>query len=110
MDFMDFWVNYRRNNYRFQVEAEDLERWQKEQATIVKRRVAAVLLVIASIAFIELIKPMVADTSSLGPVLLRAVVVLCFGPLGFVAFLLWRNPFRQTTSGGNPGDCSIRGN
>jgi hypothetical protein len=109
MDFMDFWVNHRRAHYKFQVEPEVLERWEKEQATIIKRRVAAVLMVVASIAIIETVKPMVADTSSFGPVLLRAGAVLGLGFVGLCAFLLWRNPFRAITSGGNPGDCMVRG-
>lgn len=108
MEFFDFWVNYRRNHYRFQVEPEDLERWQREQATIIKRRLAAGLLVIASIASVEFLKPMVADTNSFGAIVLRAGAVLGFGLVGLGAFLLWRNPFRMINSGGNPGDCAVR--
>lgn len=108
MEFFDFWVNYRRNHHRFQVEPEDLERWQREQATIIKRRLAAGLLVIASIASVEFLKPMVADTNSFGAVVLRAGAVLGFGFVGLGAFLLCRNPFQGTTSAGHPGDCANR--
>lgn len=106
---MEFWVNYRRNHYRFQAEREDIERWENGQSVIIKRWVDAVLLVVASVVLVEIIKPLVADTSSLGPVLLRAGAVLGFAIVGLGSFLLWRNPFRGTTSGGNPGDCAVRG-
>lgn len=107
---MDFWVKYRRNHYKFQVEPEDLERWQTEQTIIVKHRVAAVLLVIGTVVTIELIKPMVADVSSLFAVILREGVVLAFSLASLGAYILWQNPFRKVTSGGNPGDCTVRGN
>lgn len=105
---MDFWVNYRRNHYRFQVEQEDLERWQKEQANIVNRRLAAVLLVVASVVLIEIIKPVMANLNPLTYLFLGPVVALAFGLVGLGAFVLWRNPFREITSGGNPVDCSAR--
>ena len=102
---MSRWTELRTQNYRFHPDCQDLKRWEAEERTIWRRRLASVVIFLVSTPLLVWAKPHVDNT-----VWPRAFVVLAFGVVYAAAMLLWRNPFRGITSGGNPGDCTVRGN
>lgn len=101
---MSSWIDLRTQNYRFHPEHQDLKRWEAEERTIRRRRLAAVGIFVATTPILVWVKPHIDAT-----IWLRALVVLAFGAVYAAAALLWRNPFRRVSSSGKPGDCTVRG-
>lgn len=100
---MSSWIDLRVRNYRFHPEPQDLLRWEAEERTIHRRRLAAAGIFLVATLFLMWAKPHIENT-----LWLRALSVFSFGALYAVAMLLWRNPFRWVAATGAPGDCLIR--
>lgn len=100
---MSSWIELRVRNYRFHPEPRDLLRWEAEERRI--RRLASVAIFAAATPLLAWAKPHIDNT--LWP---RAWTILAFGAVCAADVLLWRNPFREIPSGGNLGDCMVRGN
>lgn len=101
---MSSWIDLRTQNYRFHPEHQDLKRWEAEERTIWRRRLASVAIFLVATPLLVCSKPHIDNT-----IWLRALTVLAFGAIFAFAALLWRNPFRWTSASGAEGDCRRRG-